>query len=142
MSCVKYLSNAINLIDPAYAEDMKRSDVAKGYHGFCIYASKHVIEHLLAYIKLAHASVHSGFRESVLQAADLLAESIHRFAPYQAPADHGEKLDRRCSLLSQHTALFSMVSSELTLSSDTNTKPRTVESATGWLQFFHAKHFR
>lgn len=125
MSCIKYLSTAANLIDPRYAESQRIADVARGYHGLCFYACKHCIGHLLSYIELAQSSTQSEFRDLLLDFANSLAQLIQVYAPYQASADHGDKIDRRCGLLRGRPELYSMVSSELVILSDTNTRPRS-----------------
>lgn len=124
MSCVKYLVCAVSLIDPDYSPVRKRLEVAKGYHGFCSYASKHVIDHLLAYLELAQESVRSDFRDSLLRAAEGLASLVQRFAPHKKPGVVNDKVAKQCESLSAQPALFSLVVSERVLLSRVSTRPR------------------
>lgn len=124
MSCVKYLVCAVSLIDPEYGLERKRLEVAKGYHGLCSYASKHVVYHLLAYLELDQGSVRSEFRDSLLLAAEGLASLVQRFAPHKKPGVANDKLTKQCESLSARPALFSLVVSERVLLSRISTRPR------------------
>ena len=124
MSCVKYLVCGINLIDPGYSQAEKRLEVAKGYHGLCLYASKHFIDHLLAYLDLGQEGVQPEFRNSLLRAADGLAASFQQFAPQKKPVVANDKLNKRCEFLKTQPALFALVASELVILSRINTRPR------------------
>lgn len=125
MSCVKYLVCATSLIDPGHNQTEKQLEVARGYHGLCLYASKHFIDHLLAYLDLERESVQPDIRDSILQAADGLATSLQQFAPHKKPMVVNAKVDKRCEFLStRRPALFKLVASELVLLSRTSTRPR------------------
>ncbi|RMZ75329.1 hypothetical protein DV737_g5351, partial [Chaetothyriales sp. CBS 132003] len=129
LSCLTYLISATNLIDPGHDETAKKMEVAKGYHGLCLYATRHFIEHFLTYLELVQPSAQSDFKDSLLQAADGLATQLAQFAPFKKPVIASDKLDQRCKVLSGREPLFSLVVSERVLRSRTSTRPQRDASA-------------
>jgi hypothetical protein len=124
MSCLKYLMSATNLIDPSHDLATKKMEVARGYHGLCLYASKNFTEHFLTYLVLAQTSAQSELRDSLLQAADGLATLLTHLAPLKRPVATGDKVDSRLQHLRGREPTLSMVASELILNARINTRPR------------------
>lgn len=123
MSCVKYLVHAVSLIPPDDNHTARQSEVVKGYHGFCSYASKHVVDHLVTYLKLDQGSVQSEFRDSLLQAAESLAALVQQYAPYKKRVVD-DRLIEQYEMLKERPMLFSLVVSERALVSRTSTRAR------------------
>lgn len=116
-SCLAYLNSALTLIDDRYDEKSRLIDVAKGFHGFCLYASKYWIEHLLAYMKLKKDSQSCNSKEeSLLKAADNLAVQLSLIMqprPTASIRDKLEKLDGRHKLLKAREPIYALVASTL-----------------------------
>lgn len=113
-SCVAYLGSSVTLIDDDYDEQSRLIEVAKGFHGLCRYASKHWVEHLLAFLHSTKQSKDSDIRQKILQAADGLASSISQVAPpQQQMLPPGKSIDDRCESIKGREPLFTLVISTL-----------------------------
>jgi hypothetical protein len=112
-SCLAYLDWSATLVDADYDENSRLIEVGKGFHGLCRYATKHWVEHFLAYVISTKDSRDSDSKEGILKAADNLAHTLSQIVP-QKKVDYSQaRLDPRCHALKVREPIFTLVMSTL-----------------------------